>query len=354
MIGYVENNLDSNVHVIVSTINEGRKVYDKLKRSMDERCAFIYSGSEEQEVIAKKWNENEIQVLISTSLGLVGNESSKTQLVCIIGLLYNLPSIVQAMGRIRPARRTENSTCMIFTAEHNFEKIQVSKVDSLNAFNELVGCKIMSIDTKIQYFRSMSLGSVNNWLFDDTGCRMVSLGKRLGFTQNICKVCDICTNTNVKRSSISKQLLMDKQICEKELGIQLLQRFRFKCICCNNSFCTGICVVKKMGRGLNCYHCLGNHRSSECSIYKPILKGKACFSCYQFNYSQQSVHIYTACNEDGQIRERLRALIQNDFLQKRTQKRRSGETYSFQEHLSGIYANVDTYFRFLHKYKDWK
>ena len=348
---YLEDNCTTNVHVIVATIDEGTKVYEKIKKSYSGSCAFIYSGSKDQDVIAQKWKENDIRVLISTTLGLVGNESINTQLVCIVGLLYNIPSIVQSMGRIRPMRRTKHSSVLIFTGRNYSSQLKCAEENSWKAYDELVGCNLVSKSMERDYFRSMSQLSVNNWLFNDTGCRLVSLAKRLGYQQKKCNLCDVCTNTHVKKASICKTIQSNQSNQQKNNGIRLLQRLKQKCICCNLSTCIGNCVVRGLGKGLICYHCLGRHASKNCTVYRPILNGKACFTCYRFNYNQQCIHRYSDCAKDGEVKERLRALIQNDFLEK---QKNGSKSLSFISHLAGIYASEETYFRFLHKYKDWK
>ena len=54
VVEYLKEHSDSNVHVIVSTVNEGREVYAKLRLWVGFSCAFIYRGSDGQDVIAKK------------------------------------------------------------------------------------------------------------------------------------------------------------------------------------------------------------------------------------------------------------------------------------------------------------
>lgn len=349
------SNIERNVHIIVSTIDEGRKIYDKLQLAMGNLCAFIHSGSEGQDIIAKKWSGNELRILVSTTLGLVGNESSKTQLVCIVGLLYDISSVVQSIGRIRPMRRINDSSCVIFTNEINSVRLRAAKEDSKIAYSELVGCKIIPSDMLIKYIRSMSMVGVNGWLFHDTGCRVVSLAKRLGYKESKCNICDICSNNDIGRASVSKSLELNQKRIQKERGIQLLQLLKYKCIVCNKASCNGNCVSRKVKKGrLVCYHCLGSHRASSCGVYKPILENKACYSCYVYNYDQSVHHRYTDCSKDGGTKERLRALIQHDYNEKKKERPASSRAYTFQEHLSGIYASEETFFKFIYKYRDWK
>jgi len=315
------------------------------------QCEYIYSGSENQESIAIKWNGNKLRVLVSTTLGLVGNESSRTQLVCIVGLLYNLPSIVQSLGRIRPIQRSNVSQCRIFTNTNNQSRIQIDKNDSTTAMNELIGSGILSSDHQKKYKRSMTCTAVNKWLFEDQGCRYVSLAARLGYTQVPCNLCDACTETNVAMLGDSKREEIQLRERERENGIRLLSRLKQKCICCNKTDCDGTCVAMKQNPRV-CLRCLGNHRVTKCTFdYVSILNQKACYGCYVYNYSQGTRHNIQDCSRKGGIQERLRGLIHYDYLKK---KNRTKNNSDFLYHLSGIYSNEESFFKFLDRYKDFK
>lgn len=303
--------------------------------------------------MARRWNNNNLKVLISTTIGLVGNESYKTQLLCIVGLMYDLPSMVQALGRIRPSRRTNHSKCMIFTMPENRDRLQTRMKDVDSRFDELVSAGIVLNSHKEKYLKSMTVASVNEWLFNDIGCRYVSLADRMGFDQEKCGICDSCTSTPVCRLAIAGNQGRRESITMKENGIQLLRRLRYKCIVCNETECKGDCVVKSIkGRGVVCYHCLGNHRTTQCQNYKGLLKGKACYSCYCYNYSGITSHHFTKCRERGQIMERLRCLIQSQYHPKKSQSDKDKSV--FRQFIGGIYANEETFFKFLNQYKDYK
>lgn len=338
---------------VILQLLEGQSICNSL-RTLDSdgvSCEFIFSGSPGQDVIAKKWNDNLLRVLISTTLGLVGNECSKTQLVCIVGLMYNIPSIVQSIGRIRPKRRNANSQCRIYTAMNHKSILRSRKEECFKMVDELIGCNIVSKDCKGKYLKSMTVHSVNGWLFHDQGCRMVSLSSRLGFEQSPCRLCDRCTDTCVNRAAVLRKKQLDSNKVEKESGIRLLSRLKQKCLVCNNTSCSGTCLVRNRS-GLVCFHCLGSHVASKCpKAYRTILKNKACYSCYKFNYSEDCIHHFTECSKEGQIKERLRCLIQHDYQQKKKNRRIQS---NFEQHLSGIYASEVTFFKFLYHYRDWK
>lgn len=213
----------------------GEEIYNNLNESGVD-CEYIYSGSERQSEIAKRWNSDLLKVLVSTTIGLVGNESTKTQTVCIVGLLYNIPSIIQSIGRIRPQRRNDDSQCSIFTRVNNEFLLENVAAKNEADFAQLVGCQLLKDSHRGKYLKSMTMSSVHNWLFNDIndgGCRVVSLCSRLGYVHLKCNKCDRCTNTSVNRSKVVRRKRKDLNKGRKDAGIKLLQTLKTKCIVCN-------------------------------------------------------------------------------------------------------------------------
>ena len=152
-----------------------------------------------------------------------------------------------------------------------------------------------------------------------------------------------------KTSSTSRESTEGQMM--KKVGIRLLSRLKMKCICCNQSSCTGSCVANGL-KGVTCYHCLGSHYAKRCTKdYRKILAGKACYSCWLYNYSDDVRHDHTVCSGEGGIKERLRALIQYNYVEK---TKKVGNSTSFKTHLAGIFAGEEAFFRFLYKYRDSK
>jgi len=287
-----------------------------------------------------------VNILISTTIGLVGNESSKTQLVCIVGLLYNLPSIVQAIGRIRTMRRTHHSSVAIFTSIG--KKNMIHNIDDDLHFKELVGCGLMKTENYKQYTQCMTVNSVYDWLVNDVGCRLVSLATRLGYQQNKCNICDRCCKNPINdfAQRRKKQILIFER--RKQLALKLVDRLRRICILCNTSSCTGTCIIKD-NRRMTCFHCLGNHQAKNCPReFQRVLRNKACYSCFMNNYTNESIHTYQTCTREGGLKERLRGLIFYDYKKKQEKNCK----LKFTEFLSGIYANENTFFTFLYKYSN--
>ncbi len=294
-----------------------------------------------------------MRVLISTTIGLVGNESTKTQTVCIVGLLYNIPSIIQCLGRIRPQRRTDDSQCTIFTNESYNFMLERASVKGESDCAQLISCKLLDRANRGKYLKSMTVNSVNGWLFHDMGCRIVSLCARLGYKHAPCKRCDRCTNTTVSRCRLIRRKRNEESNTKMKAGIKLLEAMKNYCVVCKKTTCIGTCVANSRQRrrriGIVCFKCLGNHSSANCDKkYESAFMNKACYCCFQYNYSIQARHNFDECRNDGGIKDRLRCLLHHDYCEKVEQR---GDTeLTFQTYMSGVYATPGTYFDFLYKY----
>ena len=283
-------------------------------------------------------------------MGLVGNESKNTQLVCVVGLLYNIPSIIQSMGRIRMNRRKSYSEFAILIPKENKSKLHLDRIDSRQNYIGLLAHRVVGKGRQKMYMSCMTVSSVYDWINTDIGCRVVSLGVRMGYKQNKCNKCDMCLGTSVNLSSIGKKKAIDMNNIMKQTGIEILRKLKNHCLVCMETSCYGTCVAKQRN-GIICYHCLGKHRAKECKKeYRTILEGKACYSCYQYNYNAEAIHDYSTCTKPGQIQEKLRCLIHSTYLE----CKKNGSRSTILEYLAGIYSSEETFFRYLYKFKDMK
>ena len=90
------------MHVIVSSKSAAQTVCDVL--SMKHSLQMIASDNtkEEQVSVAKEWSEGRFDMLVSTTVTLVGNENEKCHAVIVVGMLFNLFSVAQAFCRLHP------------------------------------------------------------------------------------------------------------------------------------------------------------------------------------------------------------------------------------------------------------
>ena len=277
---------------------------------------FIYSGSTNQSKVATNWSGGTLRVLISTTIGLVGNESASTQLVCIVGILYDIPSIVQAIGRIRPRRRNDDSMMKIFISKNVKSKLYLGKVECNSHFKQLLSSRVISKYKKTIYMKCMTVDSVHEWMMRDIGCRLVSLASRMGYDQTRCKICDNCRTSPAAKSAKLKQIEVTKFQNNKRMGNMVIDKLKQLCLCCKNKSCDGTCVLRSQP-GIHCYHCLSRHMAKKCpGNWKKVLETKACYSCFRYRVDDDN-HDYRDCSRKGEIQERLRGLIHHEYLEEK-------------------------------------
>jgi superfamily II DNA helicase RecQ len=92
-------------HVFVANKDDGTKIFERLATRYNCRLVTSENSLDEINLVAKEWGQSEFDVLISTSIALVGNENPNCRHLVCAGYLYNGMQIVQAFGRLRPYMR---------------------------------------------------------------------------------------------------------------------------------------------------------------------------------------------------------------------------------------------------------
>lgn len=134
-------------------------------------------------------------------IGLVGNECSQNHCVVVIGLLYDILSVIQSIGRIRPHRRKMHSTFQIFLPNETILKriLNQRRRDELKKFQLLSENKLITMNFE-EFNKILSSESVYEWCCKDLDCRYQSLHERMKFS-NLPGPCKMCDNCNTKVNS---------------------------------------------------------------------------------------------------------------------------------------------------------
>ena len=106
--------------------------------------------------------------------------------------MYDIPSIVQAIGRIRPRRRNDDSLLKIFIPKNVEAKLYLGRIECKSNFRQLVTSRVISDNKRSIYMKCMTVDSIYEWMVKDIGCRPVLLASRMGYDQIKCDVCDNC------------------------------------------------------------------------------------------------------------------------------------------------------------------
>ena len=345
---YLIKNSKKKAHVIVSTVEEGHMIYKRLK-NLFYVVEFIYSGSGNQEECASRWVSGSIGVLISTTIGIVGNENKDNHFVCIVGYLYNCQSIVQSIGRIRPHRRKRDLSQVQVYVDNlsEFEKNRMIEASNRMTSN-MIRHNLVDEQYKEHFFNGSTQFSVYAWIRTTNKCRIASLGERVGShveRKVKCNQCDVC-NMTLNQNQINSMSKVANDFCAKQKNlinrtIENLRVLRRKCLLCNNRSCKGTC---KQVHG-RCLKCDGRHKSSECKKeYLPALAGKACFACYEYVWDNNKIHDFRQC----QIYERLRILFIMGYRQETVTKR----TLTYLDYLNKHFVSKTSYCMFVNTHFD--
>ena len=103
-VALVSANNERTIHVICASKNDANLIHDLLvgQAGLDSLLATSDTMAEEQAAVAEHWNAGRCNVLVTTTVGLVGVDSASCDFVIVVGVLFNVLSFVQAMLRIRP------------------------------------------------------------------------------------------------------------------------------------------------------------------------------------------------------------------------------------------------------------
>lgn len=323
------------VHVIVSSKQMAEELNAVLSVSFKTSVITSDKSQMEQEVVADLWARGDVDVLISTTAALVGNESSRCRVVVVAGFLFNLMSYVQAFGRLRPQQRKNNGSIhLIFPTISDEWKVRQQNDDEVMCHMLRSRCLISNSE---EAFKSIGTSaSVHDWLADD-GCRVVGLSSRFGRLVNSCGVCDNCRNNNVSSLANTARIADKKSNDNKNLALNLLRRLETEfCLVCNSKQCNGEGCI---GKGC-CYVCGGGHYKSQCRVDVGVSVGQgpgACYYCLDMRSREDyKHHVVTACP----TKRRIKHLLIEGW-------RKHGQSPSFGKFIASIYCSTNSFYDFL-------
>jgi hypothetical protein len=338
------------VHIFVAEKVDGFRLLKMLSSRYN--CRFVSSDTNPQEMnqVALKWSKGEFEVLISTSIALVGNENPCCKYLACAGYLYDSMQIVQALGRLRSYMRSPTGQ-VLFAVPEQLPAFRIR--DDQQRFTKLVNERFISVDDYIQYKSTMSSEGVKDWLGDaslgERGCALKNLSNYFGKQTGNCGACIYCRMIPTKNVQEAALLRMEKERRNGQATERALRKLELICLVCNRIDCIGLPILKGKGSKLlpenrgccfswtNCYRCgVSNHdRKTQC-FDKSYLNNIACCECWVFkNVPGSKRHDITDCSVHG----RLRRLLSHHFMTTR-------ESKTFQEYIEGIYTSTKTFCQF--------
>lgn len=339
------------VHIFVAERVDGSRLMKLLSNLYN--CRFVSSETSKEEVnqVASEWSKGEFDVLISTSIALVGNENSRCRYLACAGFMYDAMQIVQAFGRLRQFMRTPAGQ-FLFAVPDQLPAIRIT--EDTQRYTRLLNEDLIPPDYHSHFKSTMTSQGVYDWLIvasqGQKGCALKSLSSSFGKITKDCGACPYCRSIPVTNFQLEAAHRIDQERRHEQSAETVLRRLALVCLACKKATCRGLPVLNGPGsmqlpenRGCcfswkNCYQCgVGQHDRKDCPFDKTYMNGIACCECWVFkDMSGTKRHEKTDCKVHG----RLRRLLSHHFLKFRVSK-------PFQKYMEEIYTSTESFCHFL-------
>jgi hypothetical protein len=339
------------VHIFVVDKRDGELLL-QLITSKSVSCMFVSSDTpgEHLKTVASKWSNGEFDILISTSIALVGNENPFCRFVACAGYLFDAMQVVQGFGRLRPNMRTSSGQ-IFFSAPVCLPKHRIK--DDEQRFTRLLNENLLSEEDHARFRETMTSGGVRDWTMDAAsgkkGCSLKILSLSFGKERENCGACPFCRSIPTINVQTKAAHRMETERKNEQATERVLQRLALSCLACKKADCRGIPLLNGPGSKLlpenrgccfpwkNCYQCGVSSHDRKACFDKTYLNNVACCECWVFkNVPGYKRHEKTDCEVKG----RLRRLLSHHFINQKV----SG---SFKNYLEGIYTSSISFCDFM-------
>ena len=197
------NEHNKSCHVICASKVILRQFEDQMKD--DSTASFVDSdtNSTVRCLIAKEWYSGKVKILFTSTCGLVGNENKAVGAIFIVGKIYSLSNLLQAIGRLRPKYRGNHS--IVYQICTPYDKINKSCTNTNKI--ALKASKLLLPQHEDEYESVFgSQGYVD--LLNSKECLVTFLRKRFG--EKCHTKCQLCSNCrqhclNTQEIAINKE-----------------------------------------------------------------------------------------------------------------------------------------------------
>ena len=333
-------------------------------------------------------------MLVSTVVALVGNENRLCKSIVVAGFLFNVSSLVQAIGRLRPEQRGPSSQVQVFRFPIRTVNRHDAREQCSVLFSEIVEAGCLKTDSRQQFANLFSPLGLQEVLSLKEGCYLQHLSKFYGFVRLPCDRCDLCVSRNLsngeskemvtgsdligrsqdkavpsfvpssvlvrktstmlpveqplKRPRIdSESVLRGQKISDEEKKVEndlrrkakwVFCELQYRCLLCGSTICNGECAS-------GCYRCGSRSHSYTVCTYTTIRLGKilsnkgVCYGCFDTRQHLMVDHDMKSCP----LKRRLKRLVFLDH-----QRRGS----SFDEYLRQLYSSEMSFVRMVASFSD--
>ena len=234
------------VHVFVSTKKEGHSLLQLLSCDYPNQCRFVSSetGKDEVNQVAAEWGQSMFRVLISTSIALVGNENPKCRHLACAGYLFDMMSMVQFLGRLRPYMRTPSGQVFVCVPS---KLPTFRQAEDQSRWTLLVNERLMRPRDYSKFKSAMTSVGLHEWVMDSiagtSGCALKKLSTVMGNIRNDnCGACHSCRSAPIRVIQVVAQNRMEVNRDHESACQRVLQRLEQR-------YLVGISFMLWLGEG---------------------------------------------------------------------------------------------------------
>jgi hypothetical protein len=342
-------------HVFVSEKREGTHIFNALSSRLT--CRLVTSETDIQEVreAADSWCRGLIDVLITTSIGLVGNENPRCRYLAMAGHFFDLMQVVQAMGRLRSPMRAETGAIFIAAPsrppDHRYAQDE-------HLWTRLCHEQFMNVDNRDEFDKTLTSKGVFDWLIDasvgKSSCSVLQMALLFGKQVSNCGACLYCRRLPVQSMQLHCDLILSMNRQHDRSTARILRRLMAVCLACGQESCRGLPILRGRGsaslpenRGCcfswnRCYKCgVSDHDRKQC-FDNTYMYNVACCECWVLkNISGTYRHETSNCPTKG----RLRRLLSHHYMAANIEE-------SFKDYIESIYTSRESFTRFMARMDD--
>ena len=189
-------------HVLCSSTILVATVTNELSKTLRVLSVTGDSSYQEQIRCAKNWLKGEHDVLVSTVVGLVGNENRFCKTIVVGGFLFNVSSLVQAIGRLRPIQRGAESKVQVFRFPFRSAVRLDASEKSKALFSEVCDAGCLNDINKDLFMKLYAPIGLQELLSLKQGCYLQVLSMFFGFARLRCGRCGLCSQVDIPDKSI--------------------------------------------------------------------------------------------------------------------------------------------------------
>jgi hypothetical protein len=167
-------------------------IYEKLKDNEKVRSIIGSDTSQRKKKTADDWRTGAVEVLISSTCALVGNENKKCRHIIIVDRIYDLSNLLQAIGRLRKEQGGEDSCITHFLSSEEVDDETGTNKATTAKMKELANIGFSVDEIKHEAEQQLTPGGYNS-LFTKQGCLLKNLSLMFGGDrENDCRRCTNC------------------------------------------------------------------------------------------------------------------------------------------------------------------